>query len=960
MTIYRTTVYILFLAFLTIFSCKPGREQTEKIAPKQPALFVPEDLEATLWAESPQLYNPTNLDVDIKGRIWVTEAVNYRDFNNAKGHLQHPAGDRVMILEDTNQDGVADSSKVFVQDKDLRSPLGIAVLGNKIVVSCSPSVIIYTDENGDDKPDKKEIFLKGFGGLDHDHGLHAGLAGPDGKLYFITGNAGPHKVTDKNGQTIQAGSVYTGGTPYNEKNTPALKSSDGRIYTGGFAFRINPDGTGLEALAHNFRNSYEIGVDSYGNLWQNDNDDQVATCRTSWVMEGSNAGYFSTTGERTWQADRRPGQSIETAHWHQEDPGVLPVGDLYGSGSPTGIVLNEDDALGKKYRGLLLSADAGRNIIFGYYPQLKGAGYPLAGRSNFISSVETDNTDYRWYQIEENKAKWFRPSDVTMGTDGAIYVADFFDPVVGGHQMNDKQGYGRIYRITPKNKKLTPPVIDLSNTEGQVQALLNPAINVRNQGFELLKVQGEKALPRVKAILNSDNPYHRARAIWLLSQLRVSGIKEVTTLFRDEDPNIRITAFRALRQANPQKILDYAGQLARDKSPAVRREVILAVREVPLAKSEPILLTLIDGYDEQDRWYLNALGIALENKAEAFYPALLKHFSAQNPEDWPPPVANLVWELHPPSAVKALQERALSQKLSVKEREKSLVALAFTPTQAASDAVRQISQKGAADMVPLAQYWLQFRKTNDWQPYLKDWKTPADQLPEAHPELLVLRKKVADPKLSINQRQNAAMALVKSKAGKLYLVDLAANEALSDTIRQAVKEQMLQEEDRYMKPLIANYFTPSDSAAYPIKALNDLPADVAKGKKLMYGNCLVCHKMGNAGGEIGPVLTHINQKYDKPSLFQAIVHPEAGIAFGSEPYLISLKNGGIVYGLLLSEGPVVTVLDIYGRRYMMEASQVISKKQLKTSPMPSPKHLQLSQQDVADITAFLLQKDKSL
>ena len=83
---------------------------------------------------------------------------------------------------------------------------------------CAPSVIVYTDENGDDKPDKKEIFLTGFGGLDHDHSLHAMFAGPDGKYYFNAGNAGPHVVTDKAGWTLRSGSNYTGGSPYNKEN----------------------------------------------------------------------------------------------------------------------------------------------------------------------------------------------------------------------------------------------------------------------------------------------------------------------------------------------------------------------------------------------------------------------------------------------------------------------------------------------------------------------------------------------------------------------------------------------------------------------------------------------------------------------------------------------------------------------------------------------------------------------
>jgi hypothetical protein len=79
----------------------------------------------------------------------------------------------------------------------------------------------------------------------------------------------------------------------------------------------------------------------------------------------------------------------------------------------------------------LLSADAGRNTIFGYYPSVKKSGFDLGARSNFITSLPSDNERYVWNDSAQNaqKERWFRPSDVTIGTDGAIYVADWYDPV---------------------------------------------------------------------------------------------------------------------------------------------------------------------------------------------------------------------------------------------------------------------------------------------------------------------------------------------------------------------------------------------------------------------------------------------------------------------------------------------------------------------------------------------------
>src|SRR5260221_13694105 len=109
-------------------------------------------------------------------------------------------GDRIMILEDTDGEGKADKSKVFYQGTDVNAALGISLLGDKVIISCSPNVFVFTDENGYDVAEKKEVFFSGIQGRQHDHGIHTFVSGPDGQLYFKFEN---------DGQTLLAPPAYT-------------------------------------------------------------------------------------------------------------------------------------------------------------------------------------------------------------------------------------------------------------------------------------------------------------------------------------------------------------------------------------------------------------------------------------------------------------------------------------------------------------------------------------------------------------------------------------------------------------------------------------------------------------------------------------------------------------------------------------------------------------------------------
>lgn len=937
-------------------------------------LFVSEGLEVELWAESPMLYNPTNMDVDAKGRIWVTEAVEYRDFNNKpETRLNFKGqGDRIVILEDTDQDGKADKSTVFVQDIDLKAPLGIAVIGNKIFVSASPHVIVYTDENHDDKPDKKEVFLTGFGGFDHDHSLHSFLATPYGKFIFNVGNAGPHVVKDKSGWTLRSGSLYAGGTPYNKNNEGNQKSDDGRVWVGGLALEIAPDASQLKVMAHNFRNSYEVAMDSYGNMWQNDNDDQVIACRTSWLMEGSNAGYFSKDGTRYWQGDRRLDQDIFTAHWHQEDPGVLKVGDKTGAGSPTGVTVYEGDAFGEKYRGMLLSCEAGRNLIFGYKTNPKGAGFDMK-RFDFLSSFPVSDDYYVWNDnFEADKRKWFRPSDAVTGTDGAIYVADWYDAVVGGHAMNDKKGYGRIYRITPKGKKLKAPTLDFTTTNGLVDVIKSPAINVRAAAFEKLKSMGDKIIPDMEPLLSHPNPYIQARAIWLLAALGPKGLEKVenilmaqvkpiqkiktqtnTTKNLANSSEIAVTAYRALRKSG-KNLQEINHRLLRYSLPsALLREIAIGLRDLNYADSKESLLHIATQVSSQDPYLLTALGIGVDEKRELFFADFAKKLPL-NPLTYTKAQSKILWELHANASIHSIRKRAQSPSLKSIQRKEALTTVAFMNSAEAAHAMLDLTKSKLADVAQQADYWVGFRKTNTWENVIA-WKVEEEQQLSREQKWMIASENslLNDTMLVVEKKQELAQKLALDIYGARLLLADAAKGKIKPKVRELIELHIFNNKDLSIRSLAADYFRRPGGKSLSIDLAMNMPSDAKKGKTIFETNCISCHKMGGKGADIGPDLSLIKKKFDKKNMLDAIINPSASLAFGYEPWMISTQSGSY-YGFLLADAKQIILKDLTGKRNNIKASDVTSRVQQKNSLMPEPTSMGLKEKDLSDLTGYLL------
>jgi putative membrane-bound dehydrogenase-like protein len=856
---------------------------------------VPEGFEVTVWATTPMLRNPTNIDIDKDGRIWVAEGVRYRSH-----HARQPEGDRIVVLQDTNGDGKADSTHTFVQEPALIAPLGISVIDNKIIVAQPPDLIVYTDVNRNLKfdagTDIREVLLTGFQGVNHDHSLHSVTVGPDGKWIWNAGNMGA-TFTDRSGKTFRIFSAYrpapTG--PFRYPHDPAVyagkPSDDGHVYLGGFTARMNPDGTNVEIIGHNYRNSYEQSVTSLGDVFQNDNDDPPAA-RVAWVPEYANFGFSSNDGQRTWQADRRPGQSIPVAEWRQDDPGMSPAGDVYGGGSPTGNVFYENGALGAGWEGTFFAAEPGRNEIFSYQPKRQGAGFALDRKIFVTTNVKRQyaGSDFVGGNSTAMAAPetLFRPSDVAVGPDGALYISDWIDPRVGGHQDLDDSLSGAIYRIAPKGFVPRVPTFDATTIDGLMTALRSPAVNVRAIGFEGLKAKGTEAVNAVSALLNDPNPYMKGRAIFLLTQLGPEGRARVGSPESHTDPALRIAAFRAMRRAGLD-VAAVSARLARDTDAGVRREVGLSLRDKPALESLDLLVEIARGYDGPDRSYLEAWGTGATNKEVALYQRIRAGLGVKNdPLTWTPAFARLAWRLHVPAAVPDLTSRARADKLPMADRRLALDTLAFIEDPAASKAMLALAAP-SSPFREVATFWLLNRMSNSWASH---GLGPALKSAGIYdPDAIVLKEVVVPPP--------AAGAVEPSVAEVLRLTGSAQ-----------------------------------------------------RGKDVS-NRCLLCHTIGSTGNEVGPALDGWGRGKSADVIATAIVDPNADIAQGYNGAEIRTKDGLTIQGMLIKQDAPVMMRSMGGVTQIIPNERIEARRAALRTLMLSPSQLNLTAQDVADLVAFL-------
>ena len=999
---------------MPLASAAPAVARTGPVPPEEGSatLAVPDDLAAVLFAGEPLLLSPSDIDVDAAGRVWVCEVTNYRGRKDTR-----PAGDRILVLEDTDGDGVADKQTVFHQGRDVDSALGICVIGEgpgrKVVVSCAPEVLVFHDDDGDLVADRREVLFTKTGQPQHDHSVHAFVVGPDGRWYFNFGNTG-HHVHDRDGRPV----VDRFGNPVD---------ASGKPYRQGMVFRCRPDGSDFEVLGHNFRNNYEVAVDSFGSLWQSDNDDDGNKgVRINAVFEYGNYGYVDERTGAGWQAGRTNIEpEIPLRHWHQNDPGVMPNLLMTGGGSPTGICVYEGSLLPERFHGAILHCDAGPNVVRAYPVTRQGAGY--AARIEPLVDGSAD--------------RWFRPSDVCTAPDGSLIVADWYDPGVGGHAMGDLEK-GRLYRIAPPGVEWSVPKYDFASLAGCVAALESPNQCARATALErLAKEPAAAAVALDAAFAKAQNPRHRARLAWAAGMLPGQALSWIARLASDSDENLRMVAIRLCRRVEGD-VLGLVEKLAADPVPAVRREGAIAVRGVVGERADRAWAELAAQHTAGDRWELEALGIgadgATELAGESQWNSRLAAWRVKVGDGWKSPAGReIVWRSRADSTPQLLCEIIGDPATSTNESLACLRALDFQAKGAVSEHVRPLVVSLPNDPektgVILPELVLRLEPGDLAEPALRARVIEAAhlvpgtatfyeitrrfRLPEFLPGLVVmatlpgvddgkaaeavglalemqgeaavgsllaggdepaarllavlgvrgdgktlplLEERVRDAAASPPSRADAVRAMIRTPHGARRVIALAKAGELSPPLLQVAAAAVsagpwadVRVEAAGVLPL------PQARGGAELPAVADLvkrSGDALRGRGVFAGTgtCAKCHIVNGEGKAVGPDLSGVGAKLSNVALYESILAPSAAISHNYETWTAVTDDGRSFSGLMISQTPAELVIrGADGVDVTLARSTVEELVQQPVSLMPADLATVLSEQELVDVVAWL-------
>lgn len=507
-------------------------------AEQQKRFILPEGFEVQLVAseeEFPELANPVALNFDNQGRLWVSVMPSYPHWQ-PKTKLD----DKLLILTDTNGDGRSDECRVFAGG--LHQPTGFEIGRGGAWVAQQPDVLFLQDTDGDDVADVRVRQLVGFDTADSHHGLAAFEWGPDGALYFQEGTFKYSQVESPYGLT--------------------------RMHEAG-VWRFDPTTAHFSThVSLPFANPWGHVFDYWGQDFVSD------------ASPGLNYWATPISGKVNYPAKHAGGAFNDSVNDFKDT--ALRGRDVY----PPFI----------EFR--IRPSAASEFIFSSHFPDDMQGDFLLCNvigdlavlqhsvREEDSGFVGTERTPL--IKCEDGN---FRPVDIQIGPDGALYIVDWHNALIGHlqHNLRDPSrdhSHGRIWRVVCKDRPLlTPPKIagepisalleQLKSREGRVRYAVRRELAERSSDDVAMAVQ-----TWVSGLSKTDPEYehHRLEAVWALQTHNLVDRDLLNAVLNSPDYHARAAATRVVCSMR-HKLDDALALIAErcnDDHPRVRVEAVRA------------------------------------------------------------------------------------------------------------------------------------------------------------------------------------------------------------------------------------------------------------------------------------------------------------------------------------------------------------------------------------------------
>lgn len=562
-----SSLALLLASVLPIFAQigdKAGEAQVQivpdSLIPPAPALSPYQQLKTfkiapgyqiELAASDPLIGDPVAGVFGPDGRLWIVEMQGYMP--DLDGTTEDQPHGRVVVLTDTNRDGVFDKAQVFLEN--IVMPRAIALHRDGVLVGAPPHLWFCRDTDGDGKADEKTEVATDFG-------VRVDPTRPQ--------LANPERAPNA-----------------------LLWGHDGWLYVGAYTAKFKyEDGKWVRGTS-NFRGQWGLSQDDFGRLYHNNNSDllRVDVINSHYLQRNPHLGR--TTGLNTKVIPDQTGQSV----WPiRVNPGINRG---YRPEMLRDYKLKECTAACGPwiYRADLLPADAVGNAFI-----CEPAGNLVTRQT--LSSDKAVVTAKPYYDKSEFLASTderFRPVNILTGPDGALYVIDLYRGIIQ-HRISlttylreqiTKRGLdkplalGRVWRISPEGSKVGPAKYLSEMSPSELIAELASANDWRRETAQRLLVEkGDKALASEIAAFGAKTPapMGRVHALWTLHGLGATDAALTLAGLRDADPRVRNAALRVSEDlmtspARAEVIAAWKALAASETVPEVQLQLALSMGE---------------------------------------------------------------------------------------------------------------------------------------------------------------------------------------------------------------------------------------------------------------------------------------------------------------------------------------------------------------------------------------------